>query len=121
MPTNYEIPFRNVYVGLGCFTDNSNAKLETSGKHLTRLNSRIRQIHSTSNFISIQLPLSASKIAKNVIMSKYSLARKLFGLEESDPDDSERSVIYISSIKIALQIQSSLWLELRVKSPPAPC
>ena len=30
-------------------------------------------------------------------MSKYSLARKLFGLEESDSDDSERSVIYISS------------------------
>ena len=61
------------------------------------------------------------KNSKNVIMSKYSLARKLFGLEESDPDDSERSVIYISSIKIALQIQSSLWLELRGTSPPAPC
>ena len=30
-------------------------------------------------------------------MSEYSLARKLFGLEESDSDDSERSVIYISS------------------------
>ena len=30
-------------------------------------------------------------------MSKYSLARKLFGLEESDSDDSERSVIFISS------------------------
>ena len=30
-------------------------------------------------------------------MNKYNLARKLFGLEESDSDDSERSVIYISS------------------------
>ena len=30
-------------------------------------------------------------------MSKYSLARKLFGLQESDSDDSERSVMYISS------------------------
>ena len=30
-------------------------------------------------------------------MSKYSLARKLFGLEKPDSDDSERSVIYISS------------------------
>ena len=29
-------------------------------------------------------------------MNKYSLARKLFGLEESDSDDSERPVIYIS-------------------------
>ena len=30
-------------------------------------------------------------------MSKFNLSRKLFGLEESDSDDSERSVIYISS------------------------
>ena len=30
-------------------------------------------------------------------MNKYNLARKLFGLEESDSDDSGRSVIYISS------------------------
>ena len=30
-------------------------------------------------------------------MSNYSFARKLFGLEESDSDDSERSVIYESS------------------------
>ena len=39
----------------------------------------------------------ASKIAKKIIMSKFNLSRKLFGLEESDSDDSERSVIYISS------------------------
>ena len=43
------------------------------------------------------MPLSVSKIAKKVIKSKYSLARKLFGLEKPDSDDSERSVIYISS------------------------
>ena len=30
-------------------------------------------------------------------MSKYNLARKLFELEAYDSDDSERSVIYISS------------------------
>ena len=73
------------------------AKLETSGKYLFRLNPQIDRIHSSQNFISIKLPLSVSKIAKKVIMSKYSLARKLFGLEESDSYDSERSVIYISS------------------------
>ena len=39
----------------------------------------------------------ASKIAKKIMMSKFNLSRKLFGLEESDSDDSERSVIYISS------------------------
>ena len=39
----------------------------------------------------------ASKIAKTIIMSKFNLSKKLFGLEESDSDDSERSVIYISS------------------------
>ena len=74
-----------------------NRQLGNFGKSLIRLNSQIGRIHSSPNFISIQLPLPASKIAKKVIMSKYSLARKPFGLEESDSDDSERSVIYISS------------------------
>ena len=39
----------------------------------------------------------ASKIAKKIIMNKFNHSRKLFGLDESDSDDSERSVIYISS------------------------
>ena len=73
-----------------------NRQIEISGKNLTRLNSQTSRIHSASNFILIQLPLPASKIAKKVIMSKYNLARKLFGLEESDSDDSGRSVIFIS-------------------------
>ena len=38
-------------------------------------------------------------------MNKYNLARKLFGLEESDSDDSGRSVIYISSS----EEESSYW------------
>ena len=37
------------------------------------------------------------KMAKKIIMSKYNLARKSFDLEEYDSDDSDRSLIYISS------------------------
>ena len=50
-----------------------------------------------SFFIDKLLTQLASKIAKEIIMSKFNLSRKLFGLEESNSDDSERSVIYISS------------------------
>ena len=39
----------------------------------------------------------ASKRAKNLIKSKFSLARKLFDLEECDSEESDRLVIYISS------------------------
>ena len=88
MPTNYEVPFRIVYVGLGYFTEDSTAKLEISGKN----NSFYLKFHLNS------VASISSKNSKKVVMSKYSLARKLFGLEESDSDDSERSVIHISDI-----------------------
>ena len=44
-----------------------------------------------------QLPLLVSKRAKKLSMCKNSLARKLFDMEESDSDETDRSVIYISS------------------------
>ena len=41
VPTSHEIPFRKVYDGSGRPTEVLTVKLETSGKHLTRLNSWI--------------------------------------------------------------------------------
>ena len=62
-----------------------------SAKFLDRVNSFFTNIHLNS-VASISF-----KNSKKVIMRKYSLARKLFGLEKPDSDDSERSVINISS------------------------
>ena len=58
---------------------------------MNRINSFYLKLHLES------VALSASKIAQNLILSKFNLSRKLFDFEEYESDDSSKSVIYISS------------------------
>ena len=97
MPTGCEIPFKKVYDGIRMINRSFNRQIGSFGK---RPDSAKFSDRANSFFTKFHLNSVASVSFKNsgkVIMSKYSLARKLFGLEESDSDDSERSVIYISS------------------------
>ena len=92
-----KIPFRKVYDDSGQINLRIYRRVENPGKCPNLADDGIEVDSFCLKLFSNQSPYQLRKSLKKLIMSKFNLSRKLFDFEEYDSDNSDKSVIYISS------------------------